>query len=576
MGPREQPRRHPERLAVSPRPLAKSGLQNAPESIRLLLATKTGREKEPRGGSERGGGSRGNQDGGQADGDQPPACERMIELDATGFGLSWVDLPGSAAEVVTGRHRRGWLIRRALLLADTVGLAAAFTLAQAIALGSGVDRVHEAWEFAIAATMLPLWVFAAKLYGLYDRDEERTDHSTIDDFVAVFHLVTVFAWLFFLMAWLTGAADPNVAKLSLFWCAATVFVTGGRSVARTACRHHRSYRQNTIVVGAGEIGQLVARKLLQHPEYGISLVGFVDDEPKERAAGLEGLPVLGAPADLSRLVRTLDVERVVIAFSRQDAHETLDLIRSLREFDVQIDLVPRLFEVLGPNAAMHSVEGVPLVSLPPVRLTPSWRLIKRIFDVVVAAAMILVALPLLLVLAVAVRLDSPGPVFFRQRRLGQEMKEFTALKFRTMRPDTDQECHRQYVRKTMNRATTPEANGRFKLERHDEITRVGRFLRTTSLDELPQLVNVLRGDMSLVGPRPCIPYETEFFEPHHFERFLVPQGLTGLWQVTARARSTFAEALDMDVAYARSWRFDLDLKLLFKTPLQLFRLRGSA
>jgi exopolysaccharide biosynthesis polyprenyl glycosylphosphotransferase len=500
----------------------------------------------------------------------------MSGLDASGLGVTWVDLTARAAQIENGRHRRGWLIRRALLLGDVLGLAAAFTLAQAVAVGSGVNAAHEAWEFVIGAAMLPLWVFGAKLYGLYDRDEERTDHSTIDDLVPVFHLVTVFAWLYFLTAWLTHVADPNVAKLALFWAAAAVFVTVGRSVARTACRHHASYRQNTIVVGAGDIGQLVARKLLQHPEYGISLVGFVDDEPKDRHAGLEELPILGAPNDLPRLVRALEIERVVIAFSRHDANETLDLVRSLRELDVQIDLVPRLFEVLGPNAAMHSVEGVPLVSLPPVRLTPSWRLIKRAFDVVIGAAMLLLTLPVLLVLAIAVRLDSRGPVLFRQRRLGQEMKEFTALKFRTMRPDTDSERHRQYVQKTMNRATSPEANGRFKLERHDDVTRVGRLLRKTSLDELPQLVNVLRGEMSLVGPRPCIPYETEFFEPHHFERFLVPQGLTGLWQVTARARSTFAEALDMDVAYARNWRFDLDLKLLCKTPLQLFRLRGSA
>jgi lipopolysaccharide/colanic/teichoic acid biosynthesis glycosyltransferase len=194
----------------------------------------------------------------------------------------------------------------------------------------------------------------------------------------------------------------------------------------------------------------------------------------------------------------------------------------------------------------------------------------------VASIMLVLTAPIFVVAAVAIRLDSPGPVIFRQRRLGAEMKEFTALKFRTMHVGTDEEVHRQYTRKMMNRAIAPEANGRFKLARTTDVTRSGRFLRRTSLDELPQLLNILRGDMSLVGPRPCIPYETEFFEPHHFERFLVPQGLTGFWQVTARTRSTFAEALDMDVAYARNWRFDLDLKLLFKTPLQLFRLRGSA
>jgi exopolysaccharide biosynthesis polyprenyl glycosylphosphotransferase len=334
--------------------------------------------------------------------------------------------------------------------------------------------------------------------------------------------------------------------------------------------------QNTIVVGAGEIGQLVARKLLQHPEYGINLVGFVDHDPKDRHEGLEHLALLGSPGDLPRLCDLFDVERVVVAFSRQDARETLDVIRSLRTLDVQIDLVPRLFEILGPSATMHNVEGVPLVGLSPVRLTRSSRFVKRLIDVVGASLLLVLTAPVMAALAVWVKLSSPGPILFRQRRLGFEMEEFTALKFRTMRVDADQQAHRDYIRETMDRAAAPTANGFYKLERTRDVTSAGRFLRKTSLDELPQLFNVLRGDMSLVGPRPCIAYETEFFEPHHFERFLVPQGLTGLWQVRARARSTFAEALDMDVSYARSWSLDLDLKLLLKTPLQLFRLKGSA
>jgi lipopolysaccharide/colanic/teichoic acid biosynthesis glycosyltransferase len=156
------------------------------------------------------------------------------------------------------------------------------------------------------------------------------------------------------------------------------------------------------------------------------------------------------------------------------------------------------------------------------------------------------------------------------------MREFTALKFRTMRVGGDDGAHRAYIRRTMTANAPLEGNGVFKLDRSDTVTRTGTWLRRTSLDELPQLFNVLRGDMSLVGPRPCIPYETEQFAPHHFERFLVPAGLTGLWQVAARANSTFGEALDMDVSYARSWSLGLDLRLLCQTPLQVLRQRGAA
>jgi lipopolysaccharide/colanic/teichoic acid biosynthesis glycosyltransferase len=151
------------------------------------------------------------------------------------------------------------------------------------------------------------------------------------------------------------------------------------------------------------------------------------------------------------------------------------------------------------------------------------------------------------------------------------MHEFTLFKFRTMRDETTAEPHREYVKGIMDPGAEPDARGLYKLERPDDVTGLGRWLRKTSLDELPQLFNVLRGDMSLVGPRPCIEYELEFYAPYHFERFLVPAGLTGLWQVEARAHATLAEALDLDVAYARGWSFGLDLRLLARTPLLMFR-----
>jgi lipopolysaccharide/colanic/teichoic acid biosynthesis glycosyltransferase len=174
-------------------------------------------------------------------------------------------------------------------------------------------------------------------------------------------------------------------------------------------------------------------------------------------------------------------------------------------------------------------------------------------------------------MAAAIKVDSPGPVFFRQRRLGKDMSEFTLLKFRTMRVEADDSTHRDYIAETMTANARVGENQLYKLNRDAEVTRVGRWLRKTSLDELPQLINVLRGDMSLVGPRPCLPYEVQHFSPHHYDRFLVPAGLTGLWQVSARAHATFGEALELDVLYAHSWSFGLDLSLIARTPLQLLR-----
>ena len=252
-------------------------------------------------------------------------------------------------------------------------------------------------------------------------------------------------------------------------------------------------------------------------------------------------------------MRTFKVDRVVIAFSRESAERTVDVIREVRDHDVQIDVVPRLFDVIGQKITLHSIEALPMVGLPPVRISPSSQLVKRLIDMVGASILLLLTLPLFVGAAVAILIDSRGPILFRQHRIGQGMREFTLLKFRSMKVGTDPSVHRDYVRRTMTANATVGENGMYKLDRSDSVTRVGRWLRKTSIDELPQLINVLKGDMSLVGPRPCLPYETEHFRPHHFERFLVPSGITGLWQVAARARSTFGEALDMDVAYARGW-----------------------
>jgi exopolysaccharide biosynthesis polyprenyl glycosylphosphotransferase len=473
----------------------------------------------------------------------------------------------------TPRHR-GWLVRRALLCADLTSLVLAFVFAKLIV--SGGPGEQPGLQFALLGLMLPMWVVAAKLYGLYERDEEHVDHSTVDEVVGVFHLVTLGAWCYFVAAWAAGVGDPHVARLVTFWLLAAVLVVAGRGVARAAARRSPLYLQNTIIIGAGHIGQLAARKLLQHPEYGINLVGFVDAHPRPRRPELDHLALVGPPERISEIITLLDIERVIIAFSGAEHEELLKMIRELRKFDLQIDVVPRLFEIIGPKAGIHAFEGLSLVGLTPARISPSSRLLKRALDYVVALTMLVVLAPVMLLIALAIRLDSPGPVLFRQRRLGREMRPFTVLKFRTMRVDTDQEEHRRYIESIATSQASPNGNGLYKLDRSDSVTRVGRILRKTSLDELPQLLNVLAGEMSLVGPRPCLDYETEEFAEHHFERFLMPPGLTGLWQVTARAKSTFAEALDMDVEYVRGWSLSLDLHLLLKTPFSLIRMRATA
>ena len=256
----------------------------------------------------------------------------------------------------------------------------------------------------------------------------------------------------------------------------------------------------------------------------------------------------------------------MIAFSNESDAETTEVVRRLQGLDVQVDIIPRLYELVGPRVDLHTVEGLPLIGLPAARSNVARDEGQADNRPARGSGRADAAFAPVLVHRLEGAAIQPGPIFFRQTRLGMNMRAFTALKFRTMYVDTDDGRAPRVHRADDDASAASATNGIYKLERNDSMTPFGRWLRRTSLDELPQLINVLRGDMSLVGPRPCIPYEIENFAPHHFERFLVPQGLTGLWQVTARAHSTFGEALDMDVAYVRGWSLGLDLRLLCRTP----------
>ena len=428
--------------------------------------------------------------------------------------------PTAASLVRQPRRRRRTLIRRSLVVADSAGLSAAF-LASTLLFGLSAEGAgaRPTYELVVFFLSLPVWVLLAAMHGLYRYDDERLGYSTVDDFVGVIHLVTLGAWIFFLGCWLTGISYPRAGKLIVFWMLATLLVSGCRVLARSICLRSPAYLQNVIVIGAGEMGQLVARKVSQHREYGLRLLGLIDEDPLPLRRDLGDVAVLGTLDELPRLVRDLEVERVIVAFSSESDAHTATVLRTLHDLDVQVDVVPRLYELLGPRVDLHSLEGLPLVGLPAPRRSAVALSVKRLMDIIGALVGLALLSPAFVLIAWWIRRGSAGPVFFRQTRLGRNMREFTALKFRTMWADVDDSAHRAYISETMSAGAAIGANGRYKLDRVGDITPTGHWLRKTSLDELPQLINVLRGDMSLVGPRPCIPYEMQNFQPHHFERF---------------------------------------------------------
>jgi exopolysaccharide biosynthesis polyprenyl glycosylphosphotransferase len=461
-----------------------------------------------------------------------------------------------------------------LLAADLLGLAIAFVVAQLlIGPDPNLQNVDRTIEWFLFFGTLPAWIVVAKLYGLYERDEERTDHSTVDDMLDVFHLVTVGVWLFVVMSWLTHLARPDILKLALFWAIAIGLVTLGRAGARTYCRSRITYQQNAVIVGAGEVGQLIGRKLLLHPEYGINLVGFVDAEPKERRPDLEHLTLLGPPDRLSTIVRLFDVERVLIAFSNESHDSTLQLIRSLKDLDVQIDIVPRLFDIVGTEIGIHTVEGVPLLGLRPLRLSHSSRALKRTMDIALAGLGLILLSPVFALAALAIKLGSPGPVFFRQERMGVGQRTFWIFKFRRMAVDAEERKQDvAYLNKHARNGGDPRM---FKIAADPRVTRTGRFLRRFDLDELPQLINVLRGEMSLVGPRPLILVEDVHVKDWARNRLNLRPGMTGLWQVLGRSDIPFDEMTKLDYLYVTNWSLVGDLKLIGRTLPAVLKRRGA-
>jgi exopolysaccharide biosynthesis polyprenyl glycosylphosphotransferase len=431
--------------------------------------------------------------------------------------------------------------------------------------GANAAKVSLDGEMALYA--FPLLVVAL-LYvrGMY---KQQLVISILDSIAPVASSISVAA-----MACLAVVtfADPGARPAGLVaraWLFALVYVGAARILLVSSQRRARArglLSKATLIVGAGRVGAHVARRLEEHPEYGLRPIGFLDADPRPSLEVVDRrAPVLGAPADLVHVVTDREVEHVILAFSRDRDQTLVPIVRRCDELGLQVSLVPRLYEGINERVALDHLGGLPLLALRAVD-PKGWQFdIKHSFDRLASALILAVLSPLLLAVALGVKLSSPGPVMFRQRRVGRDGQVFDILKFRSMRARP----------KGAGSFSPEEGSAPGGVEGEDRRTPFGRFIRRTALDELPQLLNVVRGEMSLVGPRPERPEFVSLFDDdidRYGDRHRVKSGITGWAQVNGfRGQTSLADRVEWDNFYIENWSLWLDVKILLLTIVAVVR-----
>jgi exopolysaccharide biosynthesis polyprenyl glycosylphosphotransferase len=335
-----------------------------------------------------------------------------------------------------------------------------------------------------------------------------------------------------------------------------------------------------LVIGAGLVGQNVVKQLQRFSWADFDIVGYLDDNPVKQKQLVGGLPVLGRLEQAKQVVQEQRVQHAVVALPPQAYEQLVGICQELHKLGVAVHVVPDLFTLSFPNASLDGFGGIPVIHLGQAGIYGWQSASKRVFDMLVVIIGLALIWPLLGLIALLIRIDSKGPVFYRQVRIGKHGRLFTMFKFRSMEVNADTTFHQAHVTRLIKENLTPEQlhgekNGSLKLDNDPRTTRIGRVIRKTSLDELPQLFNVLLGEMSLVGPRPPLLYEMDIYQEWHKRRLDVLPGITGLWQVKGRNRVSFDEMVRMDIEYIQHQSLWLDFKILLQTPWALIHTRGA-
>ena len=408
--------------------------------------------------------------------------------------------------------------------------------------------------------VLPVYVAVFYVAGLY---RSRLMLSLLDDLPYILAASVVGFAIKLAFISLSPTVDPpprQVLHAVVLLVAVLVVRQVAYTIVRTA-RRHGKVRHRTLVVGAGRVGIRLANTLVEHREYGLDPVGFVDcDVPSDEL--LLPAPMLGDYDELGPVIRRHEIRDVIVAFGGADEDSLVDILRTCDRLDVDVFLVPRLFELHNANRHTDEVWGMPLIRVRRAAFRSPWWKAKRLMDIVVSGVALLLLSPLLLVCALAVRWEGGPGIIFRQQRVGLDGRQFDVLKFRSLKPVDE-----------------TESQTNWNIKHDDRLGPVGKFLRASSLDELPQLWNILRGDMTLVGPRPERPHFVQQFATHiprYTARHRVPAGLTGWSQAHGlRGDTSIEDRARFDNYYIENWSPWLDVKIILKTVGQVIRRQGG-
>jgi exopolysaccharide biosynthesis polyprenyl glycosylphosphotransferase len=465
--------------------------------------------------------------------------------------------PVAAARGPAASKLRDSIFRRMLLSADVLAVVGAFVLT--ISLSS--RSLQLTWA---SAAGLPILLAGAKVSGLYDRDDTLLRKTTLEEAPRLVQLAS----LCVLVAWMAGGlivAGPLDRHEALFlWLALIALLVAMRTAAR-ALALRIAPEERCLFIGDADAAATIRSKLAGRSGVRASMVAHLDfDKIAPWSTDARSASKL---AEVRELARKLDVQRAIVAPRGADAGEMLDLVRTLKAVGVRVSILPRLLEVVGSSVEFDDLHGVTVMGVRRFELTRSSAAVKHAFDLVCTSIGLLAVSPLMLAIAAAIKLDSRGPVLFRQLRVGRYGRRFHILKFRTMVEDAE-------ALKDSLRDHNEAQEGLFKIAEDPRVTRVGRLLRKTALDEMPQLLNILKGEMSLVGPRPLVVEEDVHVKGWHRRRLELTPGMTGPWQILGPARAPLREMVAIDYLYVANWSLWTDVKILLRTISYVAGRRG--